>query len=75
MKLKQIQRGGCGMKVIIEVEKEEEIEKLRKAFKGEYITVVRVQKEKNKILEAIFKKYNVKLPKDYAFDREAVHVR
>ncbi len=63
------------MKVIIEIEKEEEIEKLRKAFKGESITVVRVQKEKNKILEAIFKKYNVKLPKNYAFDREAVHVR
>ncbi len=63
------------MKVIIEIEKEEEIEKLRKAFRGESITVVRTRKDKKKILEAIFKKYNVKLPKDYSFDREAIHAR
>jgi superfamily II helicase len=63
------------MKVIIEIEKDEEIEKVRKAFKGQTITVVKARKDKNKILDAIFKKYNVKLPKNYTFDREAVHAR
>jgi hypothetical protein len=63
------------MKVIIEIEKDDEIEKVRKAFKGQTITVVKARKDKNKILEAIFKKYNVKLPKDYRFDREAIHAR
>ena len=63
------------MKVIIEIEKDEEIEKVRKAFKGQTITVVKTRKDKNKILDAIFKKYNVKLPKNYTFDREAIHAR
>lgn len=63
------------MKVIIEIEKDEEIEKIKKAFKGESITVIKTRKDKNRILEAIFRKYNVKLPKNYSFDREAIHAR
>jgi len=63
------------MKVIIEIEKDEEIEKIKKAFRGESITVIKMRKDKNRILEAIFRKYNVKLPKNYAFDREAIHAR
>lgn len=63
------------MKVIIEIENDKEIEKIKRAFKGEAITVVKAHKKKNKILEAIYKKYNVKLPKNYTFDREAIHVR
>jgi hypothetical protein len=63
------------MRVIIEIEKDEEIEKVRKAFKGQAITVVKARKDKNKVLQAIFKKYNVKLPKHYTFDREATHAR
>jgi len=63
------------MKVIIEIENDDEIEKIKKAFKGEAITVVKPHKKKNEILEAIFKKYNVTLPKNYTFNREAIHVR
>ena len=63
------------MKVIIEIENDDEIEKIKKAFKGEAVTVVKTPKKKNKILEAIFKKYNVTLPKNYTFNREAIHVR
>ena len=55
------------MKVIIEIEKEEEFEKIKKALKGETITVIRSIKEREKILEAIFKKYNVCLPENYKF--------
>ncbi len=55
------------MKVIIEIEKEEEFEKIKKALKGETITVIRSIKEREKILEAIFKKYNVSLPENYKF--------
>lgn len=61
------------MRIIIEIEKDEDIEKLKRVFKGEMITVVKTRRERNKILESIFKKYNVKLPKSYSFDREAVH--
>lgn len=63
------------MKVIIEIEKDEELEKIKKTFKGEKITVVRTQKERKKILESIFKRYNVKLPADYKFNREQIHAR
>lgn len=63
------------MKVIIEIEKDEEILKLRNAFKGEAITVIKTRKDRGKILEEIFKKYNIKLPKNYRFDREAIHAR
>lgn len=63
------------MKVIIEIEKEEEFEMIKKALKGETITVIRSIKEREKILEAIFKKYNVSLPKNYKFNREEIHVR
>jgi hypothetical protein len=51
------------MRIIIEIEKDEDIEKLKRALKG----------ETNNILESIFNKYNVKLPQSYSFDREAVH--
>ena len=63
------------MKVIIEIEGDEELGKVRRAFKGYNITVVKVRKDKNKILDMIFKKYSVKLPKNYRFDREAIHPR
>lgn len=63
------------MRITIEIEKDEEIEKIRKAFKGETITIIKTQRERNKILESIFRKYNVKLPKNYSFDREAIHAR
>ena len=63
------------MKVIIEIEKEEEFEKIKKALKGETITVIRSIKEREKILEVIFKKYNVSLPKNYKFNREEIHAR
>ena len=63
------------MKVIIEIEKEEEFEKIKKALKGETITVIRSIKEREKILETIFKKYNVCLPKNDKFNREEMHTR
>jgi len=63
------------MKVIIEIEKDEDLEKVKKAFQGENITVVKTQKEKRKLLEAIFKKYRIKLPANYKFKREEMHVR
>jgi len=63
------------MRIIIEIEKDEDIEKMRKAFKGEMIRVIKNRRERNKILESIFKKYNVKLPKNCPFDRKAIHAR
>ncbi|MBM4065261.1 MAG: hypothetical protein FJ266_06425 [Planctomycetes bacterium] len=62
-------------KVIIEIEKDEELEIVKKAFKGKSITIVRTQKERRKLLDAIFKKYKVKLHKNYKFNREEIHAR
>ena len=63
------------MRVIIEVEKDEELAKIKKTLKGEKFTVVKTQKERKKMLESIFKRYNVKLPADYKFSREEIHAR
>ena len=48
---------------------------IKKVLKGETITVIRSIKEREKILEVIFKKYNVSLPKNYKFNREEMHTR
>jgi hypothetical protein len=63
------------MRIIIEIEKDEDIEKMKKAFKGEMIRVIKTRRERNRILESIFKKYNVKLSKNCPFDRKAIHAR
>jgi hypothetical protein len=63
------------MRVIIEIEKDDELQKVKDAFKGEHITIVKTQKEREKALEDIFNKYNITLPKDFKFDREEIHAR
>ncbi|MBI2471748.1 MAG: hypothetical protein HYV59_10985 [Planctomycetes bacterium] len=63
------------MKIIIEIERDEELEKVKKVLKGENITIVKMQKKGKRLLEAIFKKYNVKLPAGYKFNREEIHAR
>ena len=63
------------MKIIIEIEKDEELEKIKRALKGENITIVNTHKDKKKILEAIFQNYNIRLPKNYKFNREKIHAR
>lgn len=64
------------MKVIIEIEKEEDLNKIKKIFKKEKITVVNTQAErKNLLLESLFKKYNIKLPKNFKLNREEIHAR
>jgi hypothetical protein len=63
------------MRVIIEIEKDDELQKIKKALEGENITIVKTQKEREKVLEDIFNKYNITLPKNYKFDREEIHAR
>lgn len=64
------------MKVIIEIEKEEDLNKIKKIFKKENITVVNTQAErKNLLLEDLFKKYNIKLPNNFKLNREEIHAR
>jgi len=63
------------MKVIIEIEKDEDLKKIKKALRGESIIVLKTQRERKKILESIFKRYSVKLPANYRFNREEVHAR
>lgn len=63
------------MKVVIEVENEKEIKRIRGILKGEHITVVKTRKERDMILEDIFNKFNIRLPKDFKLDREELHAR
>lgn len=42
------------MKVIIEIERDEELEKIGKVLKGESITVVKTKRGREEILENIF---------------------
>ncbi len=63
------------MKVSIEISSDEELKKIAKILKGQHITVVKSAKDRNKILEDIFTRYNVSLPKDYKFNREEIHAR
>ena len=43
------------MKVIIEIEKDEDLDKIKKVFKGVNITIIKTQQKRRKILDAIFK--------------------
>ncbi|MBI3584659.1 MAG: hypothetical protein HY096_12035 [Nitrospinae bacterium] len=61
------------MKVIVEIENEEEIKKVKKFFKTKHITIVKSDKEE--MLEEIFNNFKVKLPKSYKFNREELHAR
>ena len=63
------------MKLVIEVENEKEIKRIRGFLKGEHITVVKARKERDMILEDIFNKFNIRLPKDFKLDREELHAR
>lgn len=63
------------MKVVIEVEDEKEMRRLRDILKAEHITVVKAQKEREIILKDIFNKFKVKLPKNFKLNRQELHAR
>jgi hypothetical protein len=63
------------MKVVIEVEDEKEMERLRDILKAEHITVVKAQKEREIILKDIFNKFKIKLPKNFKLNRQELHAR
>lgn len=63
------------MKVVIEVEDEKEMKRLRGILKAEHITVVKTQKEREIILKDIFNKFKVKLPKNFKINRQELHAR
>ncbi len=63
------------MKVLIEVANDDELKKVAKILKGQHITILKSVKDRRKILEDIFNRYNVALPKNYKFKREKLHAR
>ena len=63
------------MKVVIDIANDEELKKIAKILKGRRIKKVNTVKDRKKALEQIFNTYNVKLPKDYKFNREEIHAR
>ncbi len=63
------------MKVLIEISSDDELKKVAKILKGQHITILKSLKDRKKILEDIFNRYNVALPKNHKFNREEVHAR
>ncbi len=61
------------MKVIIEVKNASDVQKIERFFGKDHVRVVKSPREK--ILDGIFSKFNVKLPAKYKFDREDIHAR
>ncbi|MBF0505580.1 MAG: hypothetical protein HQL09_01985, partial [Nitrospirae bacterium] len=59
--------------VSIEISNDDELKKIAEILKGQHITVFKSAKDRKKILEDIFNRYNVSLPKDYKFNREEIH--
>jgi len=51
------------------------LKKIGKILKGRHITLLKSAKDRKKILEDIFTRYNVSLPKGYKFNREDIHAR
>lgn len=63
------------MKVLIEVTNDDELKKIAEILKGQHITILKSVKNRRKILEDIFSRYNVALPQNYKFNREELHAR
>lgn len=61
------------MKVIVEIKDKQEMKKIMKIFGKEHVAVVESHKER--ILDAIFNRFKVRLPARYKFDREEIHAR
>lgn len=63
------------MKVVIEVEDEKEMKKLKNILKAEHIKVVKSREERESILEDIFNKFKIRLPKNFKLNRQELHAR
>lgn len=68
------------MRVIIEVDNDHELERAldilkAKAFKDKDIHIVKARPDRQAILQQIYDRYQITLPKDWKFDREATHER
>lgn len=63
------------MKVVIEVEDEKEMKRLKNILKAEHIKVVKTRKERESILQDIFNKFKVRLPKNFKLNKQELHAR
>lgn len=61
------------MNVIVEVKNEQDIKKIKKLIGKEHVAVIKSPKER--ILENLFSKFQVKFPARYKFDTEEIHAR
>ena len=61
------------MKVLVEIKDKNEVDKIKRALGKKHVAIV--QSPREKILDAIFRKFNVNLPVNYKFDREDAHAR
>ncbi len=58
------------MKVTIEIENDDELDKLSQLIQGKQITVLKAEHIQHNGIREVFNKYNIKLPDNYIFNRE-----
>ena len=68
------------MRLIIEVDNDQELERAldilkAKAFTDKVIHIVKTHPDRQAILQHIYDRYQITLPKNWKFDREAAHER
>ncbi len=63
------------MKVIIEVDNLDELDKIKKFLKQENIEDFQIKTNQKLSLFDIFNNYNIELPKDFKFSREEANER
>ncbi len=67
--------GGVKMKLIIEIENLEELEKIKEILGSKYFDKVQIKNKSKSTLQEIFNNYNIELPKNYKFIRDEANER
>ncbi len=63
------------MKLIIEIENLEELEKIKEILGSKYFDKVQIKNKSKSTLQEIFNNYNIELPKNYKFIRDEANER
>ncbi len=63
------------MKVIIEIEKPEDLEHLKSILGVNAVSLVDHSGDRRNALDALSRKYNITIPADYRFNRNEAHER
>ncbi|KJR42784.1 hypothetical protein MCHI_001319 [Candidatus Magnetoovum chiemensis] len=63
------------MRIIIEIEKDEDIEKIKSILYDQSVTIRKQKRKRDEIILSIFNRYNMTLPENYKLNRNDLHER